>query len=271
MKQHTDGEDNKQITDLISKLLSIIEKIDDGKDILPEAPIDYIAAIGTLRKDFLLAKDVLAIMESGSGLGAEALGRIIVEDMIFLRYLKSQSDQQVKDRFMFHPSVQHYQMFQEAKQHGIDLGDISDYKNKFDAHEGMFRRVDGTYWNNWACKKMADIFDAVIDADLSGGAAEMMPFVISAYDKGSEIIHHNATVIMMLNISEGFREIGKIRAFNGLSDTFLALADVTEIAINEKRQRQDDGSAFLEEQIELISVVEDYNDAQLAMNKSLGY
>lgn len=269
MKSHTDEADNQGYIPLISRLLKIIEKIDDGGDIAPECPIDYIATLGTLRKDYLLAKDVLAIIEKGTGLGAEAIGRVIVEDMIFLRYLKSQTSQDVKERFQHHPAVQHYQMFVEAKELGIDLGDDSKYKERFEKHERLFRRPDGTYWNNWACKKLTDIVEAIVKSDSSGGAKSMMPMVMSAYDDGSEVIHHNASLITILNIAEGFKKLGTLRAFNGLRDTFLALTDTIEIAINEQRQRFNDSNAFSTELDELNAMVQEYIGEQQDINESL--
>lgn len=258
-KEHTDASDNRVYVDRLKQLIEIVDLIDDKSTVAATEPIDYIAAYGTLRKDRLLIMDMIASLEHGTGLGAAALGRTVVEDMIFLRYLKASDDPERKDRFKYHPAIDHYLMFKAAEELGVHLDQDPKYEERFKKYEHLFRRPDGkTYWRNWAAKSFEEVIKDISDSDESGQASEVMKYAFNSYDNGSEVVHHNANLISLLAIDEGYSMAPMMKAFDGLRSAFLSYIDIIEIVINEERTKQNKAELYSAEQDRLTQIVQNY-------------
>lgn len=93
-------------SNLIDELIKFIDRYDTFGNRDRDMSLLSVA-VGTLRKDRSLAKDILSITSGGDGLGSIALSRIITEDYLHLLYLNRNQDslEENMDKFNTHPHI----------------------------------------------------------------------------------------------------------------------------------------------------------------------
>jgi hypothetical protein len=197
---------------LLSDVITLIEEFDDSKSYAK--PLNSIGiAVGTLRKDVEIGKDILSLAKSeeSKGLSISALARIIIEDFLHLNYLFKEADnrQVLVDNFNSHPFVDHFSnMIAFDEWEGMEVGEtkemLAEIKKGFNDNKGHFLRDrkdpdsenPEDYWRTWTkegIKSLINKTDAHIQKDKPS-----LTFLMQNYEQGSNIIHHNASMLWLL-------------------------------------------------------------------------
>ena len=169
-------------------------------------------ALGTLRKDRSLTKDILTLNSNESeGLGTMALSRIITEDYLHLLYLNYNQDKLETniDRFNTHPHIQHYIGIQMLKELGFNLDGLQEkalvaritaefntHKAKFLRHKESVTFDPDDYFRTWTG---ASLDNLIKQSGLTSTDADKksLRFMTETYDLASSVIHHNSFLIWL--------------------------------------------------------------------------
>jgi hypothetical protein len=195
----------------IAELIGFIDRYDTFKD--RDRDLSFFSvALGTLRKDQLLAQDILTLSSSGSeGIGTMALSRIMTEDYLHLLYLNHNQDNLESniDRFNTHPYIQHYIAIQMLKELGFRLDSpeekkmIAQASAEFETHGAKFlrRKKSSTFNSDDYSRTWTGIgLDSLIKKTgltSTDGDMKSLKFMTETYDMASSVIHHNSFLIWL--------------------------------------------------------------------------
>ncbi len=169
-------------------------------------------AIGTLRKDISIAKDLNSISEATSdGLGSLALSRILIEDYLHLLFLsKTENLEEQIENFNAHPRISHYISLQAMQEYGFDFLETKESKVLMDQviagfaeskHRFLRRAESDTfnpddYYRTWTKLSLDSLIQSTGLTDTDQGN-KRLKFIVETYDTASSVIHHDSFIIWL--------------------------------------------------------------------------
>jgi len=249
------------VSEYLNGLINLIDELDHFGQMGRELSLTSIA-IGTLRKDKEIAKDISKLVElETSGYGALALSRIITEDYLHLLFLNNSGDKLAQNiqNFNSHPIIDHYSSMKAMLSWGYPFTDqeraiFPQIEEGFEANKDNFLRHGRThdpfdadsYYRTWTKLNL----DALIAKTglVEDDESRSLHFIKETYGSASTVIHNNAAIIWNFvnagsdieSIDEGWLSVANSVSYTNLSKlihlTLNILNEDPNIQINHEEE-----------------------------------
>lgn len=197
----------------LNQLIELVDAFDTFSNLERDMSL-FSVAIGTLRKDRSIARDIYLINSTQSdGLGSMALTRILIEDYLHLKFLFQNQDKLDENiaNFNAHPNIKNYATLQSMLDWGIPQAEIESQvpvqkvNAGFEEHKARFLRAQtpsepfnpDDYWRTWTKTTLDKMVKKTGLTDSEAEKRSLM-FQTEIYEKSSSVIHHDSFIIWFL-------------------------------------------------------------------------